>query len=106
MFTALHLALASTSRYAGVNILSAAAFGMLLWRPSYLFHVGFQLSFLSVAAILLWGIPLYRRLRTPWRAATAAVGLLVVGAVASTATEITSLSGTSRPSLSAVSRSA
>ena len=56
---------------------------MLLWRPSYLFHVGFQLSFLSVAAILLWGIPLYRRLRTPWRAANAAVGMLVVGAVAS-----------------------
>ena len=74
MFTALQLALATTSRYAGVNILSAAAFGMLLWRPSYLFHVGFQLSFLSVAAILLWGIPLYRRLRTPWRAANAAVG--------------------------------
>ena len=65
---------------------NAAAFGMLLWRPSYLFHVGFQLSFLSVAAILLWGIPLYRRLRTPWRAANAAVGMLVVGAVASTAT--------------------
>ena len=83
MFTALQLALATTSRYAGVNILSAAAFGMLLWRPSYLFHVGFQLSFLSVAAILLWGIPLYRRLRTPWRAANAAVGMLVVGAVAS-----------------------
>ena len=81
--TALQLALATTSRYAGVNILSAAAFGMLLWRPSYLFHVGFQLSFLSVAAILLWGIPLYRRLRTPWRAANAAVGMLVVGAVAS-----------------------
>ena len=70
MFTALQLALATTSRYAGVNILSAAAFGMLLWRPSYLFHVGFQLSFLSVAAILLWGIPLYRRLRTPWRRRT------------------------------------
>ena len=67
MFTALQLALATTSRYAGVNILSAAAFGMLLWRPSYLFHVGFQLSFLSVAA-------------------NAAVGMLVVGAVASTAT--------------------
>ena len=85
MFTALQLALATTSRYAGVNILSAAAFGMLLWRPSYLFHVGFQLSFLSVAAILLWGIPLYRRLRTPWRAANAAVGMLVVGAGAATA---------------------
>ena len=73
MFTALQLALATTSRYAGVNILSAAAFGMLLWRPSYLFHVGFQLSFLSVAAILLWGIRLYRRLRTPrWECSSSA----------------------------------
>lgn len=86
MFTALQLALATTSRYAGVNILSAAAFGMLLWRPSYLFHVGFQLSFLSVAAILLWGIPALRRCarrggrRTPrWECSSS-------GAVASTAT--------------------
>lgn len=31
MFTALQLALATTSRYAGVNILATAAFGMLLW---------------------------------------------------------------------------
>ena len=61
MFTALQFALATTSRYAGVNILAAAAFGMLLWRPAYLFHIGFLLSFLSVAAILVWGLPLYRR---------------------------------------------
>lgn len=57
MFTALQLALATTSRYAGVNILATAAFGMLLWRPAYLHHAGFRLSFLSVAAILLWGVP-------------------------------------------------
>lgn len=86
MFTALQLALATTSRYAGVNILGAAAFGMLLWRPSYLFHVGFQLSFLSVAAILAWGVPLYRRLRTPWRAVNVPLGMLVMSAAASVAT--------------------
>lgn len=86
MFTALQFALATTSRYAGVNILAAAAFGMLLWRPAYLFHIGFQLSFLSVAAILVWGLPLYRRLHTPWRAVNGLVGMLIAGAAASTAT--------------------
>lgn len=86
MFTALQAALATTSRYAGVNILAAAAFGMLLWRPAYLYHTGFQLSFLSVAAILLWGVPLCRRLRTPWRPVNALLGMLVLSAVASTAT--------------------
>ncbi len=86
MFTALQLALATTSRYVSVNILATAAFGMLLWRPAYLFHVGFQLSFLSVAAILAWGMPLYRRLRTPWRAVNGLAGTLIVGAVASAAT--------------------
>ena len=39
MFTALQLALATTSRYAGVNILSAAAFGMLLWRTLPLSYI-------------------------------------------------------------------
>lgn len=86
MFTALQLALATTSRYVGVNILAAAAFGMLLWRPSYLFHVGFRLSFLSVAAILVWGVPLCRRLRTPWRAVNWLLGTFVMSAAASTVT--------------------
>jgi len=86
MFTALQAALAMTSRYAGVNILAAAAFGMLLWRPAFLFHTGFQLSFVSVAAILAWGVPLYRRLRTPWRAVNGLLGMVVAGAAASAAT--------------------
>lgn len=86
MFTALQVALATTSRYAGINILATAAFGMLLWRPAYLFHVGFQLSFLSVAAILAWGMPLYRRLRTPWRPVNGLLGMLIAGASAATAT--------------------
>ena len=86
MFTALQLALATTSNYTSVNVLAAAAFCMLLWRPSYLFHLGFQMSFLSVAAILLWGLPLYRRLRTRWRLLNGALGMILVGLVASIAT--------------------
>lgn len=86
MFTALQLSLAFTSRYVSANLLAAAAFGMLIWRPAYLFHVGFQLSFLSVAAILAWGVPLYRRLRTPYRALNLLLGTVAAGAAASTAT--------------------
>ncbi|MCD8165584.1 MAG: ComEC family competence protein [Bacteroides sp.] len=41
-----------------LNTLGATAFGMLVYRPFYLFDVGFQLSFAAVAAILL----LYPRL--------------------------------------------
>ncbi len=34
------------------NILASAAFGMLLFRPLWLFDIGFQLSFTAVAAII------------------------------------------------------
>lgn len=37
-----------------INTLSIAAFFMLLYRPFYLFDVGFQLSFLAVLSILLF----------------------------------------------------
>lgn len=62
--------------------LSIAGTGFLLWDPDLLFDVGFQLSFLSVASILLFGeafgslterVP--QRLRFP-AAATLAVQLL------------------------------
>lgn len=40
-------------RHWSVNTLSVAAFLMLLYQPFYLFDVGFQLSFVAVASILL-----------------------------------------------------
>ncbi|MEG1660258.1 MAG: ComEC/Rec2 family competence protein [Bacteroides sp.] len=43
-----------------MNTLSAAAFFMLLWQPSLLFDVGFQLSFCAVTFILLLQPFLYR----------------------------------------------
>ena len=58
-----------------LNTLSIAALGMLLYRPFYLFDVGFQLSFVAVASIL-WLYPLIyglfriknRMLRWSWGA--------------------------------------
>lgn len=41
------------SRPLSMNTLAIAAFFMLLYRPFYLFDVGFQLSFVAVASILL-----------------------------------------------------
>ena len=67
MCTLLQGALAAGSEYVALNALAAAAFGMLLWRPVWLYDVGFQLSFLSVGAILAWGVPLCRRIRTGFR---------------------------------------
>ncbi|MCD8292679.1 MAG: ComEC family competence protein [Prevotellaceae bacterium] len=63
-----------------MNLLAAASFGMLLFRPLWLFDVGFQLSFSAVAGIVwlqpklygLWqaGHPLQRSL---WSLATLSV---------------------------------
>ena len=41
-------------RHLSMNTLSIAAFFMLLYQPFYLFDVGFQLSFVAVASILLF----------------------------------------------------
>ncbi len=63
-----------------MNLLAAASFGMLLFRPLWLFDVGFQLSFSAVAGIVclqpklynMWQVkhPLPRRL---WSLATLSV---------------------------------
>lgn len=86
MCTLLQAALAAGSEYVGLNALAAAAFGMLLWQPAWLRDVGFQLSFIAVGAILAWGVPLCRRLRTRWRAANAVIDMLAVSLVASLST--------------------
>ncbi|MCM1151240.1 MAG: ComEC/Rec2 family competence protein [Alistipes sp.] len=86
MCTLLQAALAAGSEYAALNALAAAAFGMLLWNPAWIGDVGFLLSFIAVAAILLWAVPLCRRLRTGRRAIDLPVGLWVVGFTATFAT--------------------
>lgn len=70
MRTVLQAALASASEYVGLNALAAAGFGMLVWNPNWLGDISFQLSFITVAAILAWGVPLCRRCRTGGRRRT------------------------------------
>ena len=52
------------SRVLSMNTLAIAAFFMLLYNPFYLFDVGFQLSFIAVASILLFYPVIYKMWRT------------------------------------------
>lgn len=86
MCTLLQATLAAGSEYAALNALGAAAAGMLLWNPAWLGDIGFRLSFVAVAAILAWGVPLCRRLRTRYGALNRVVEALTIGFAASLAT--------------------
>ncbi|WP_290540183.1 ComEC/Rec2 family competence protein [Alistipes sp.] len=86
MCTVLQAALASASEYSGLNALAAAGVGMLIWNPNWLGDISFQLSFVAVAAILAWGMPLCRRCRTRWRIANVVIDAYLVGFVATIAT--------------------
>lgn len=84
MCSALQVALALSLRYRGLNILFGVAVVMLLLEPMQLFDISFQLSFLAVAAILSWGIPLLGGLRSHLMRGFAA--LFLIGVVATLAT--------------------
>lgn len=86
MCTFLQFALASASEYSGMNVLAAAAFGMLLYNPAWIGDISFQLSFAAVAGILAWGVPLCRRLHTRYRALNAVVDAFAVSFAATLAT--------------------
>lgn len=61
MFSVFQTAMAATVRFDSLNSLSLAACLMLIFDARTLYDAGFRLSFLSVAAIIEWGGPLYRR---------------------------------------------
>ncbi len=86
MCTLLQISMISGSEYSALNALAAAAFGMLLWNPAWSGDIGFQLSFIAVAAILCWGVPLCRRMQSRWRGVNIAIDALIISAVASMAT--------------------
>lgn len=59
MFSMLQLSLSLSSSYSSVNMLAAAAFAMVAFNPATLFDISFQLSFIVVAAIVIFGVPLF-----------------------------------------------
>lgn len=63
MFTVVALAPVLHRRARSLNALGAATLMLLLWRPVDLFDPSFQLTFLSVLAIIVISLPLIGRLR-------------------------------------------
>lgn len=86
MFTMLQASLASASGYASLNALCAAALLMLVWNPGLLLDISFQLSYTAVAAIVVWGVPLCRRLHGRFRAVNLLADGVAVSLVATVAT--------------------
>ena len=86
MFSFLQFSLSSLREYDSVNILSTTAFAMLAFNTHLLFDISFQLSFVAVAAIVLWAMPLYRLCATRFKAINAVVGVLLVGLASTIAT--------------------
>ena len=86
MFSLLQLSLASLREYVGINTLAATAFAMLIFDSHLLFDLSFQLSFIAVAAILLWAVPLYRICSTRYKILNALTGILLVGIASTVAT--------------------
>jgi competence protein ComEC len=69
MFTAVALAPVLHRRSQSLNTLGGAALALLIWRPGSLFDPSFQLTFLSVFAIVAVAFPLLSKLKATgeWR---------------------------------------
>lgn len=74
MFTILWFAYVIHRTGSLANVLGACGLILLAWRPADLFTASFQLTFVSVSAIVLAGFPLIRAFRTigEWTPGTAA----------------------------------
>lgn len=62
MLTVVQLALFGSARRNAVNSIAIALALMLIYRPDYLYDISFQLSAAAVVGIVVWGVPLIRRL--------------------------------------------
>ena len=86
MFSLLQFSLSSMREYVSVNILAGTAFAMLAFDSHQLFDISFQLSFIAVAGIILWAMPLNRLCATRLKAINILLGILFVGIASTVAT--------------------
>ena len=86
MFSMLQFALSSLREYVSINILAGTAFVMLAFDSHLLFDISFQLSFIAVAAIIVWAMPMYRLCATRFKAVNLLLGVLFVGIASTLAT--------------------
>ncbi len=82
MLTVLQLSLAASARYNSLNALAVTVFAMLVYHPSYLFDISFQLSVAAVFGIVAWTVPMMRASRMWPRPVKGIYSLFVVGVVA------------------------
>ena len=86
MFSLLQFSLSSLREYASVNILAGTAFVMLAFNSHLLFDISFQLSFIAVAGIVVWAVPLYRLCATRFKVVNSLIGVMFVGIASTLAT--------------------
>lgn len=67
MIACYYLCLATKRQSASLNALALSALICLLINPLQLFLAGFQMSYATVSAILLYGVPLSDRLNKQWK---------------------------------------
>jgi len=82
MFSFVQIALVSSRRYNSLNALAVALFTMLIFRPGYLYDISFQLSAMAVMGILVWGVPLIRRVAQQSSILRPLLTTLIIGATA------------------------
>ena len=86
MFSLLQFAILSLREYTSINILAGTAFVMLAFNTHLLFDISFQLSFIAVAGIILWAMPLYRICTTRFKLVNSFIGVILVGVASTLAT--------------------
>uniref|UniRef100_UPI0040579789 ComEC/Rec2 family competence protein n=1 Tax=Alistipes sp. TaxID=1872444 RepID=UPI0040579789 len=86
MFSLLQFSLSSLREYTSINILAGTAFIMLAFNSHLLFDISFQLSFIAVAGIVVWAVPLYRLCSTRFKAVNSFIGVMFVGIASTLAT--------------------
>lgn len=86
MFSLLQFSISSLREYTSVNILAGTAFVMLAFNSHLLFDISFQLSFIAVAGIILWAMPLYRVCATRFKFLNTIIGIMLVGIASTLAT--------------------
>lgn len=78
----MELARLSGRKSLSMNTLAIAALAMLIYRPFYLYDVGFQLSFVAVASIILFYPLIWRAFSIKNRFCRSIVGILAVSMAA------------------------
>ncbi len=86
MFSLLQLSRIVSQRYDSLSSLFAAASLMLLFDPLSLYDLGFQLSFVAVAAIIVWAVPLFALVRSRSALLNAVSSSIIMGVIATIAT--------------------